>query len=156
MLHVLGDLRRSQGKLDEALDLFQQALSIFRATIGNNHYITADTCYRLAEQLIQAGKKDEAKYAIQSLLRLHALTLFSRLLEQSLKIYRDISWYKPQASRSAFMKGMLLKNMGNDVEGDAQLQRAMTLRKEIVPDDHRSWNQLDNEDFDKVVYYYSR
>ncbi|KAF2802479.1 uncharacterized protein BDZ99DRAFT_527506 [Mytilinidion resinicola] len=122
VLHVLGDLRRSQGNLNEALDLFQRALGIFRATIGNNHYITADSCYRFAEQLIRTGKKDEA----------------NRLLEPSLKIYGDTPWYKPQASRSAFMKGKLLKSMGNDVEGDAQLQRAMTLRKEIVPDDHRS------------------
>ena len=62
VLHVLEDLRRSQGKLDEAMDLFQRALAIFWATIGNNHYITADACYRLAEQLIRVGETDEAKY----------------------------------------------------------------------------------------------
>lgn len=54
------------------------------------------------------------------------------------------------------MKGRLLKSMGNDVEGDPQLIKAMRLRREIVQNDHRSWNQLGDEDFDKVVYYYSR
>ena len=46
--------------------------------------------------------------------------------------------------------------MSNEVEGDAQLMKAMKLRREIVPDDCRTWNQLNDEDFDKVVYYYSR
>jgi hypothetical protein len=60
-LHALGDTRRSQGSLDEALDLFQRALVIFRATIGDNHFITVDTCYRLAEQFIRTGQCQEAK-----------------------------------------------------------------------------------------------
>ena len=162
MLHVLGDLRRSQGKLKEALELFQRALAIFRATIGDNHYTTGDTCYRFAEQLLLTNKKDEAKYVhpyppLHSLLViLYADTFDSYLLEQSLKIYGDTPWYKPQASRSSFMRGRLLRAMGNHVEGDAQLQKAMTLRKDVEPDDHRSWDQLHDEDFDKVVYYYSR
>lgn len=54
------------------------------------------------------------------------------------------------------MKGRLLKSMSNDVEGDAQLTKAIKLRKEVVPNDRRTWDQLDDEDFDKVVYYYSR
>jgi len=80
----------------------------------------------------------------------------SQLLEQSIKVYRDIRWYKPQAARSAFMKGRLLKVMGNTVEGDAQLARAMELRREIVPDDRRTVDQLTDHDFDELVWYYSR
>jgi hypothetical protein len=78
------------------------------------------------------------------------------LLEQSIKVYRDIRWYKPQAARSSFMKGRLLKAMENIVEGDAQLTRAMELRREIVPDDHRTVDQLTDQDFDELVWYYSR
>lgn len=84
------------------------------------------------------------------------LTETSRLLDQSLKVYGDIRWYKPQAARSAFMKGRLLKQVGNEVEGDAQLEQAMRLRKEILPDDDRPEEQLSDYDFDVVVYYYSR
>jgi len=80
----------------------------------------------------------------------------SQLLEQSIKVYRDIRWYKPQAARSSFMKGRLLIAMGNIVEGDAQLKRAMELRREIVPDDHRTVDQLTDQDFDELVWYYSR
>ena len=46
--------------------------------------------------------------------------------------------------------------MGNMVEGERQLTRAMGLRKEIVPDDKRTADQLTLEDFDEEVYYYSR
>lgn len=54
------------------------------------------------------------------------------------------------------MKGRLLKKMGSGVEGRAELDQAMRLRKEILPDDDRSEEQLSNYDFDIVVYYYSR
>lgn len=54
------------------------------------------------------------------------------------------------------MKGKLLLKVGNTVEGEAQLSRARNLRKEIVPDDKRTADQLSYEDFDKEVYYYSR
>lgn len=54
------------------------------------------------------------------------------------------------------MKGRLLKQMGNGVEGDAQLDQAMRLRKEILPYDDRSEEQLSDYDFDVMVYYYSR
>ena len=60
LLHAVGDVKRSQGRLDEAMDFFERALSICKATIGKNHYITADACYRLAEQYIRIGKNDEA------------------------------------------------------------------------------------------------
>lgn len=80
----------------------------------------------------------------------------SQLLEQSIKVYRDIKWYKPQAARSFFTKGRLLKAMGNIAEGNAQLTRAMELRREIVPDDLRTEDQLTDQDFDELVWYYSR
>lgn len=54
------------------------------------------------------------------------------------------------------MKGNLLTKMGNTVEGNAQIERAMEIRRELVPDDGRTSDQLTDEDFDKVVYYYSR
>jgi hypothetical protein len=80
----------------------------------------------------------------------------SQLLEQNIKVYRDIRWYKPQAARSSFMKGRLLKAMVSIVEGDAHLTRAIGLRREIGPDDHRTVNQLTDQEFDELVWYYSR
>lgn len=60
VLYAIGDIRRAQGKWDDVLDFFTRALAIFRSTIGYYHYATADTCYRLAEQLIR-GHSLEAR-----------------------------------------------------------------------------------------------
>ena len=46
--------------------------------------------------------------------------------------------------------------MGNEVEGNAQLDRAMQLRKKIVPGDPRKEEHLSDEHFDELVYYLSR
>lgn len=54
------------------------------------------------------------------------------------------------------MKGRLLNKIGNVVEGNAQIERAMEIRRKIVPNDKRTKDQLTDEDFDSVVYYYSR
>ena len=54
------------------------------------------------------------------------------------------------------MLGRLQKGMGNVVEGEAQLERAMKLRKEIVPGDKRTEEELSYQDFDNEVWYYSR
>lgn len=54
------------------------------------------------------------------------------------------------------MKGKLLRDLGDTTGGDAQLDRALNLRRENVRGDERTWDQLSNADFDEVVYYYSR
>jgi len=62
-LYAVGDVRRSQGRLDEAMGYFERALRIFKLTIGNNHYIMADACYRLAGRLIWVGKSSEVAFS---------------------------------------------------------------------------------------------
>jgi len=54
------------------------------------------------------------------------------------------------------MNGKLLRDMGNEIEAKTQLDRAMRLRRRILPDDHRTEEQLTDLDFDVLVYYYSR
>lgn len=80
----------------------------------------------------------------------------SVLLSQSLKVYGDIPWYKPQAARTAFKYGRLLRFLESNVEGELFLETAMRLRKELVPDDNRTEEQLLDRDFDVLVYYFSR
>lgn len=61
MLQTLGSVRLSQHRLEESLDFFQRALTIYRATVGDNHYITADCCYLVARQFVQLKRYDEAR-----------------------------------------------------------------------------------------------
>lgn len=58
---TLGDIRMSQNRLEEAGPLYQRALAIFRATIGDNHYVTADCCYSLAKHMNRDKRYDEAR-----------------------------------------------------------------------------------------------
>ncbi|KAK3385348.1 hypothetical protein B0H63DRAFT_522686 [Podospora didyma] len=111
VLHALGDICRAQGESDEAIELFQRALAIFRASIGNNHSITADARYCLAEHLVVTKPAPEELTLIKEW-KLHQ---FSLLLRQRLKVYGNIRWYKRQAARSAFMLGKLLFKTGNTV-----------------------------------------
>ncbi|KAL9030920.1 MAG: hypothetical protein Q9196_000994 [Gyalolechia fulgens] len=129
--------------------------------------VTGKALHALGDTRLSQGSLDEALDIFQRALILATVLHNSfirtgqdqeanQLLEQSLKVYRDVRWYKPQAARSAFTKGRLLKAMGNVVEGGAQLTRAMEIRREIVPNDHRTVGQLTDQEFDELVWYYSR
>lgn len=71
-------------------------------------------------------------------------------------IYGNDEWYKPQVARSEFMLGKLVMARGNTQEGQAHLARAMELREEMLLDDEQTQDQLDIQDFDEHVWYYSR
>ncbi|KAL8939352.1 MAG: hypothetical protein Q9211_002782 [Gyalolechia sp. 1 TL-2023] len=159
-LHALGDTRLSQGSLDEALDIFQRALVIFRATIGDNHFITADTCYRLAQQFHQdratSGSKVSCSYESHLNRYDYRLTTKANCLSKVSRFTAMSGGTSLKRHALLFTKGRLLKAMGNVVEGGAQLTRAMEIRREIVPNDHRTVDQLTDQDFDELVWYYSR
>lgn len=42
------------------------------------------------------------------------------------------------------------------VEGDALINRAMEIRKEVAPGDKRPEEDLVDSDWDQLVFYYSR
>jgi tetratricopeptide (TPR) repeat protein len=61
VLHALGNVRASQGRLKESYDFHQRALLQYRSTIGDNHHRTADVCYKVAEHYMRFGKLEDAK-----------------------------------------------------------------------------------------------
>lgn len=46
--------------------------------------------------------------------------------------------------------------MGELIESKSHLERAMKLRKEIVPDDNRNVEDLTDADWDKLVFFSDR
>lgn len=82
--------------------------------------------------------------------------IYSILLDQCIKIYGDIPWFKPQAARASWKKGKLLLDLGNEIEGKAQLARAMDFRRQIDPKDKREEEDLVDKDWDELVWFYSR
>lgn len=61
VLHALGNVRASQGRLKESYDFHQRALMQYRSTIGDNHHRTADVCYKVAEHYIRFEKLEDAR-----------------------------------------------------------------------------------------------
>ena len=61
LLHALGNVRKSQGLLDESAALHRRALQQYLSTIGKNHHRTGDVHVKVAEHCIREGMMTEAK-----------------------------------------------------------------------------------------------
>lgn len=61
-----------------------------------------------------------------------------------------------QAARALWKKGRLLRDLGRDTESRESLEKAMNLRKELAPSDEREVEELGDEDWTTLVFYWSR
>lgn len=81
------------------------------------------------------------------------------LLDKCIAIYGDIPWSKKEAARSTWKLGRTLQAMGgqeNTKRSVVLLEKAMRLRRAIVPDDDRGESELNDHDWDELVYYFFR
>lgn len=60
ILHGLGNVRCSQGRLDESEIYHRRALAQAQATVGNLHHRFADICHRVAQHCLRKGEYDHA------------------------------------------------------------------------------------------------
>lgn len=63
ILHALGNLYTSQGRMEESFDFHKRAYAQYTITLGNAHPRTADVCCRLTEHYIRLGDLNEAESA---------------------------------------------------------------------------------------------
>ncbi len=56
----MGNIKASQGLLDESLLFHERAYDQLTATVGNNHHRTCDVSYRIADHYARLGRNDEA------------------------------------------------------------------------------------------------
>lgn len=71
----------------------------------------------------------------------------------------DNPWLKPSAARAYWKLGRVLQAEGSHENGKEALEmldRAMRLRHEIVPDDHRQEQELIDDDWDDIVQFNHR
>lgn len=59
--YALGNVRSSQGLLDESFSWHQRALLQLRATGGETDRYTAQACYRVAQHHLRNGNYEEAR-----------------------------------------------------------------------------------------------
>ena len=61
----MGNVKFSQGLLDESEHYHRKALAHYQSTIGNDHHRTADVCHRVAQHCIRRGEIKQARYPVQ-------------------------------------------------------------------------------------------
>jgi hypothetical protein len=77
-------------------------------------------------------------------------------LDRALSIWGDRKWFKNESARSSYLRGIHLQSMGgakNIEKGKQWVERAMLLRKEILPNEKP--RKLDTRDFDDLVCFWS-
>ncbi|KAH8587276.1 hypothetical protein B0O99DRAFT_656491 [Bisporella sp. PMI_857] len=139
ILHCLGNVRRSQGLLQEGLEFHKRALLHFKETVGKNHHRTGNSCFKVAEHYSRIGKLPEAV----------------ELLDQALKIFDRHLCYTPEKGRVAFLKSIVLEQLGESETSKACLDQAYSLYQQSS----RSTNKkidLVLKDFDRYVHVWGR
>lgn len=77
-------------------------------------------------------------------------------LAQALKIFQDRPSFRHELARTTFKKGQLLRLMGRESEADDVMAQAYKIRRHLMPQDVRPLEQLAEDDFDKLVIFWSR
>jgi hypothetical protein len=80
----------------------------------------------------------------------------SVLLDQALKIYRDLPHFVHERARVNYKRGKVLELLLRPAEAQANLKKSETLYREICPADRRTITQLQDEDFDRMITFWSR
>ncbi|KAJ6186405.1 hypothetical protein N7519_007706 [Penicillium mononematosum] len=138
VLYGLGNVRHSQGLLDDSLDYHQRALLHFKETVGNNHHRTGNSCFKVSEHYLRIGNLTEA----------------IELLDQAIKIFDRHHCYLGERGRSYFLKSAVLEQQGQDEISQSCLQAARTLYNTLNGD--VSGADLKLQDFDIHVHVWGR
>ncbi|KAI1126193.1 P-loop containing nucleoside triphosphate hydrolase protein [Nemania abortiva] len=139
---ALGNTALSRGDFKEAQSLHEYALTQYEKTLGKHHPGTADMYHAIARYKQRDGRLDEA----------------ISLVDQALDIWNhDAEFHIPERARSTFTKSKALRKMGGQIkEAQALSRRAATLWESFTGEPHVEDRVLDDEDFDKIVMFWSR
>ncbi|MCJ1293336.1 hypothetical protein MMC34_004890 [Xylographa carneopallida] len=135
LFYALGNVRASQGNLEESFAWHQKAFIHFRATGGETHYYTAHACYRVAEHYF----------------RLQDYHATRNLLDQVLKAYQDRPYYRQELVMTYFLYAELLRRTGKDPQD--MMERAAAAFSELFPESRRSAADLTEEDLKGIDAY---
>ncbi|GLI79324.1 hypothetical protein PoHVEF18_007654 [Penicillium ochrochloron] len=137
-----GNVRAAQGRLDESFKLHVKCLEHYKRSVGNFHHRTGDGCVKASDHFSRTGDGPTAL----------------ALLDQALKIFKLDAYHKPEAARAHYKKGNVLKTLGEDDKAEREMDAALDTFNSIVPPEDRvkSIDDLDDEDFDHWIMFWSR
>jgi Tetratricopeptide repeat len=64
-LHALGNVKATQGYLDDSFSYHQRALLQYRSTVGDNHHRTAAMCYKVADHYARLNQEEAAMQVLR-------------------------------------------------------------------------------------------
>ncbi|KAF2122806.1 hypothetical protein BDV96DRAFT_639368 [Lophiotrema nucula] len=144
ILTCVGRVRRLQKRTDDAYSLAQRAASVCPVATGERSVWSIQAYYRLA-----CDEFDREKY-----LEAHSLSdKVISLTDETVSSFRAIA-----ASGNWKLGRTLFREGGSDNEDEAQilLDRAMDIRHELIPDDDRKEEDLNDANWDELVFYLFR
>ncbi|KAF5969746.1 tetratricopeptide repeat domain-containing protein [Fusarium bulbicola] len=132
---TMGDIRNGQQLYEEAIDYHMRALDNLKTTCGEKHYFTGDCFYSLGKDVLRHGKKEEAI---------------------AIDVFTSAPHREAQAARALWQKGRVVKEFGDELQSKQVFGKAMELRRKLAPDDGRTIDDLEENDWTKLIIYWSR
>ncbi|KFY21898.1 hypothetical protein V493_07015 [Pseudogymnoascus sp. VKM F-4281 (FW-2241)] len=115
VLFDMGNLRLSQNKMTDGLDIHQEALQI-REKITPQHFKTGLSFHKVASILYEMGNLSKAKKHIES-----AMQIFESTWDSA-----------PRLARASFLRGQVLEQMGEHVGAEKARLEAVRFRETIT------------------------
>ncbi|CZT10392.1 uncharacterized protein RAG0_14884 [Rhynchosporium agropyri] len=114
--HALGNVTYDQGLTEESFGYHHKALLHFKATLGNNHHLTASVFVKVAEHNIRASQYDTA----------------IALLDHALKSYSISNNYLSEKARVSFKLSNALTRLRKFDEADIELRKCFQVYSDQV------------------------
>ncbi|MCJ1430727.1 hypothetical protein MMC27_000077 [Xylographa pallens] len=139
VLHVLGDIYKKQGKMDESYDAHSRALAHYLATVRSHYWRTAQLYAKLGEHHTRKNQP----------------ILASIFFDQALRVFQSHVYYAPEVARTTFKLSKLSRLEGEIDDAQLKLKTARSAYKRINPN-YDGKSKLSEEDFDQIVGFYSQ
>ncbi|PKK44726.1 hypothetical protein CI102_12531 [Trichoderma harzianum] len=140
VLYGIGNVYLSLGDLEHAMEYHLRALSQWSETLGTGHHRIGDVSHKIAQDLIGQGQFEKAQ----------------EYLTQALRIFARRPHHRQEHARTTFRQGQLYLASGNIDQAEQSFKAAHKQRQSLMPQDVRSWDELSEKDYDKLVIFMSR
>ncbi|MCJ1307424.1 hypothetical protein MMC25_001070 [Agyrium rufum] len=146
--HALGNVAYDRGYPEESLSYHHKALLHFKATLGNNHYLTASVFVKVAEHKIRAQQYDTAM----------------ALLDHAYKAYSISDGYLSEKAHVSFKRSRVLRQLRKFDSADKELRKCFQVYSETVAQriiltgkqktERQRPEDLVDKDFDELVAFW--
>lgn len=156
ILHALGNVLVSQDRLGQGLDYHHRTLRQYQATQGPTHFRTAAAAHRLADHFIRLKRFSEAEYVTKYGGFQSVDSNGRHLIKQALSVFNGRSDLRNELARTTFKEAQLYLAKGEGVQASTCFKKAYELRCEILPGDTKVLEEVQEEDYDELVIFWSR